>query len=124
MIPLSPATRIYLASGVTDLRKSFEGLSDLITHQFQEDPLSGNLFVFVNRRKNRLKLLYFDGTGVWVCAKRLLGNGCFAWPQTDDPGALRIAAEELTLLLTGIDLAQTQRRRWWRKDGGLNNKNG
>jgi transposase len=123
MIPLSPATRIYLASGMTDLRKSFEGLSDLITHQFKEDPLSGNLFVFVNRRKNRIKLLYFDGTGVWVCTKRLMGEGCFAWPQTSDPGALRIAAEELTLLLTGIDLAQTQRRSWWRKDGGIDNKN-
>jgi transposase len=115
MIPLSPATRIYPASGATDLRKSFEGLSDLITHQFKEDPLSGNLFVFTNRRKNRLKLLYFDGTGVWVCAKRLMGRGCFAWPDTPEPGALRIAAEELTLLLTGLDLAKTQARPWRRK---------
>jgi len=68
MIPLSPATRIFLASGATDLRKSFDGLGDVVTHQFKEDPLSGHLFVFTNRRKNRLKLLYFDGTGVWVCA--------------------------------------------------------
>jgi transposase len=115
MIPLSPATRIYLASGVTDLRKSFEGLSDQITHQFKEDPLSGNLFVFVNRRKNRIKLLYFDGTGIWVCAKRLMGQGCFAWPDAGEPGALRILAEELTLLLTGIDLEKTRARPWWRK---------
>ena len=114
MIPLSPATRIFLASGATDLRKSFEGLGDVVTHQFKEDPLSGHLFVFTNRRKNRLKLLYFDGTGVWVCAKRL-GQGCFAWPDTAEPGALRIAAEELTLLLTGLDLAKTQARPWWRK---------
>jgi transposase len=121
MIPLSPATRIYLASGVTDLRKSFEGLSDLITHQFKADPLSGNLFVFVNRKKNRIKLLYFDGTGVWVCAKRLLGAGCFAWPATAAPGALQIVAEELTLLLSGIDLAQTQRRSWWRPSRGSEN---
>ena len=64
MIPLSPATRIFLASGATDLRKSFEGLSDLVSHQFKEDPLSGHLYVFANRRKNRIKLLYFDGTGV------------------------------------------------------------
>ena len=114
MIPLSPATRIFLASGATDLRKSFEGLGDVVTHQFKEDPLSGHLFVFTNRRKNRLKLLYFDGTGVWVCAKRLLGQGGFAWPNTTEPGALRIAAEELTLLLTGLDLAKTQARPWWR----------
>ena len=115
MIPLSPATRIFLASGATDLRQSFEGLSDVVTHQFKEDPLSGHLFVFTNRRKSRLKLLYFDGTGVWVCAKRLMGQGCFAWPATTEPGALRIAAEELTLLLTGLDLAKTQARPWWRK---------
>jgi transposase len=115
MIPLSPATRIFLAAGATDLRKSFEGLSDLVAHQFQEDPLSGHLYVFANRRKNRIKLLYFDGSGVWVCAKRLMGQGCFAWPRTTEAGALRIVAEELTLLLTGIDLEKTQTRRWWRK---------
>jgi len=110
MIPLSPATRIYLAPGATDLRKSFEGLSDLVAHQFREDPLSGHLYVFTNRRKNRIKLLYFDGSGVWVCAKRLMGRGRFAWPKTTEPGALRIVAEELTLLLTGIDLEKTRRR--------------
>ena len=113
MIALSPATRIYLAAGATDLRKSFEGLSDLVTHQFQEDPLSGHLYVFANRKKNRIKLLYFDGTGVWVCAKRL-GRGCFAWPKTSASGALRIVAQELTLLLSGIDLDQTRTRAWWR----------
>jgi len=116
MIALSPATRIYLAAGSTDLRRSFEGLADLVTHQFREDPLSGHLYVFANRRKNRIKVLYFDGTGTWVCAKRL-GQGTFAWPKTTEPGALRIAAEELTLLLSGIDLEQTRERLWWRKAG-------
>jgi len=114
MIALTPATRIYLAAGATDLRKSFEGLSDLVTHQFKEDPLSGHLYVFANRSRNRIKLLYFDGSGTWVCAKRL-GAGCFAWPKTDAPGALRILAEELTLLLSGIDLEKTRTRPWWRK---------
>ena len=114
MIPLSPATRIYLAAGATDLRKSFEGLGDLVAHRFKEDPLSGHLYVFTNRRKNRVKLLYFDGTGTWVCAKRL-GRGSFAWPKTTEAGALGIAAQELTLLLAGIDLEQTRLRPWWRK---------
>ncbi|MBC8280870.1 MAG: IS66 family insertion sequence element accessory protein TnpB [Chloroflexi bacterium] len=67
-MPVGPATRIYLATGATDLRKSFEGLSDLVSDQFGEDPLSGHLFLFTNRRKNRLKLLYWDGSGTWVCA--------------------------------------------------------
>ena len=121
MLSLTHNAKIYVHVPPTDLRKSFEGLSDLITHQFKADPLSGNLFVFVNRKKNRIKLLYFDGTGVWVCAKRLMGAGCFAWPATAAPGALQIVAEELTLLLTGIDLAQTQRRSWWRPSRGSAN---
>ena len=68
MIPVGPATRIFLAAGPTDMRKSFEGLSDLVRSRLNSDPLSGHLFVFANRRKTRLKLLYFDGSGTWVCA--------------------------------------------------------
>ena len=116
MMPVGPATRIFLAVGATDLRKSFEGLSDLVRHRFQQDPLSGHLFVFSNQRRTRIKLLYWDGSGLWVCAKRL-ERGRFSWPTTaaDETGALRILAEELTLLLSGIDLAKTGARQWWRK---------
>jgi transposase len=116
MMPIGPATRIYLAVGATDLRKSFEGLSDLVRQQFKEDPLSGHIFLFTNRRKNRVKLLYWDGSGMWVCTKKL-AQGCFSWPKTADTetGALRIVAEELTLLVGGIDLEKTRRRPWWRK---------
>ena len=114
MIPLTPTTRVFLAAGNTDLRKRFEGLADLVAHSLQADPLNGHLYVFTNRRKNRIKLLYFDGTGQWVCAKRL-AEGSFAWPTTTDPGALRIASAELTLLLAGIDLDKTRAREWWRK---------
>jgi transposase len=59
------APTIYLAAGATDLRKGFEGLSDLVKHQFKEDPLSGHLFIFANRKRNRVKLLYSDTTGMW-----------------------------------------------------------
>jgi transposase len=98
------------------MRKSFEGLSDLVRHQFKEDPLSGHLFVFANRRKTRLKVLYWDGSGTWVCAKRL-EKGSFSWPKAgqEESPALRILAEELTLLLSGIDLEKTRTRAWWRK---------
>ena len=115
MMPVGPATRIFLAAGTTDLRESFEGLSDWVKHHLREDPLSGHLYVFTNRKRNRIKLLYADSTGLWVCAKRLCGWGTFAWPPTTEPGALRIVAEELTLLLSGIDLDQTRRRPWWRQ---------
>ena len=81
MMPVGPATRIFLAAGATDLRQSFEGLSDLVRHRFQEDPLSGHLFVFSNQRRTRIKLLYWDGSGLWVCAKRL-EQGRFRWPTT------------------------------------------
>jgi len=116
MMPVGPATRIFLAAGATDLRKSFEGLSDLVRHRFGEDPLSGHLFVFANRPRTRLKLLYWDGSGLWCCAKRL-EKGCFSWPKTapEQTGALRIVAEELTLLLSGIDLDKTRARQWWRQ---------
>jgi transposase len=116
MIPIGPATRIYLAAGATDLRKGFEGLSDLVQHRFGQDPLSGHLFVFANRRATRIKLLYWDGTGTWICAKRL-AKGTFHWPKTgpEETGALRVLAEELTLLLSGIDLEQSRTRAWWRK---------
>ena len=117
MITLGPATRIFLATGPTDMRKGFEGLSDLVRHRFKEDPLSGHLFVFANRGRSRLKLLYWDGSGLWVCAKRL-EKGRFAWPPPEGnpaPGALRILGEELTLLLSGIDLEKTKERAWWRK---------
>ena len=114
MIPLTPATRIFLAAQAIDLRKSFEGLSDLVRHHIQQDPLSGHLYLFTNRRRNRVKLLYADGSGLWVCTKRLLGRGTFAWPQTTAAGAVAVPAQELTLLLNGLDLAHTAERTWWR----------
>lgn len=116
-MPVGPATRVFLAAGATDMRKGFEGLSDLVRHQFQQDPLSGHLFVFSNKRKTRLKILYWDGSGLWVCAKRL-EKGCFHWPSPETPESLsrRILAEELTLLLSGIDLKTAQTRPWWRNE--------
>src|SRR6185295_19665086 len=93
--------------------KGFEGLADLVRHHFGEEPVSGHLFVFANRHKTRLKILYWDGTGTWVCAKKL-PKGTFCWPATsqEEMGPLRIVAQELTLLLGGIDLDKTQTQKW------------
>ena len=86
MLTLPPSVKIFLAAGVTDLRKSFDGLSGLARGPLAQDPLSGHLFVFCNRKRDRLKVLYFDGSGLWVFAKRL-EQGTFEVWRTDDDGA-------------------------------------
>jgi transposase len=115
MFGWGPATRIYLAAGATDLRKGFDGLHGLVRDRLRCEPLSGHLFVFANVQRNRLKLLFWDGSGLWVCAKRL-ERGRFRWPEASGGEAkVVLGHEELALLLGGIDLAQTRRRRWHRK---------
>jgi len=115
MFGFGPATRIYLASGATDMRKSFEGLYGLVRDRLLCEPRSGHVFIFCNARGNRIKLLFFDGSGLWICAKRL-EQGRFAWPQSgDDQGKVVLSQEELALLLGGIDLRQTRRRAWYRE---------
>jgi transposase len=108
------ATRVYLATGTTDLRKSFEGLYGLVRDQLSCDPLSGHLFLFTNAQRNRLKLLFYDGSGLWVCAKRL-DRGRFRWPDIEGESVkVVLTPEELALLLGGIDLRHTEHRRWHR----------
>ena len=113
MIVPGPATRIFLAPGPTDLRRSFDGLHGLVRSQLAEDPRSGHLFLFCNRRRTRLKVLCFDGTGLWVCAKRL-ERGTFTWPQTGVK--VRLCAAELALLLGGLEVTGVSRRNWWRQE--------
>lgn len=97
------------------MRKSFEGLYGLVRDRLLCDPTSGHVFLFCNAQRNRLKLLFFDGSGLWVCAKRL-EKGRFSWPQVGDAQAkVVLSHEELTLLVSGIDLTQAKRKRWYRK---------
>lgn len=110
MLSPGPATKIYLACGATDMRKSFNGLYALVVGVLEADPLSGHLFVFCNRRRDRIKILCFDGSGLWVCAKRL-EKGTFHWPETGE-GALELTQAQLNLLLGGLDLDRTGARRW------------
>jgi transposase len=114
MFGIGPATRIYLAAGPTDMRKSFEGLFGLVRDRLLCDPLSGHIFLFSNAQRNRLKLLFWDGSGLWVCAKRL-EKGRFRWPSAEgEESKITLSHEELILLIGGIDLAQTRRRAWHR----------
>ena len=115
MFGIGPATRVYLAAEVTDMRKGFEGLYGLVRDQLQLEPLSGHIFIFSNAQRNRLKLLFWDGSGLWVCVKRL-EKGRFRWPQAEaGQRKVVLSQEELTLLVGGIDLAGSRRRAWFRK---------
>lgn len=110
MLSVSPATRVFVALGPVDMRKSFNGLYAHVQAVLNQDPLTGHLFVFSNRHRNRVKLLYWDGSGLWVCAKRL-EKGTFGWPT--GPGVSQcLRPEELHLLLHGIE--GRPRRHWYR----------
>ena len=113
MLSLTAATRIFLVAGPTDMRKSFNGLGALVSVELKKNPLSGDLFVFSNRRRDLLKILYWDHSGFWVCAKRLEA-GTFAWPKTGG-SSIEMTREELLLLLGGLDLRITKPRRWYRR---------
>jgi transposase len=113
MFGLSLATKIYLGIAPVDMRKGFDGLFGLVRDQLGQDPLSGHLFLFANRDRTRLKALVWDGSGLWVCAKRL-ERGRIHWPQTQQ-SSVTMKPEELAMLLNGLDLAQaTPRRNWFR----------
>jgi transposase len=102
MFGLGPATKIYLAVEAVDMRKGFEGLYGLVRDQLGQDPLSGHLFLFSNRTRTRLKALAWDGSGLWVCAKRL-EKGRFRWPVAEGVRSM-MRSEELAMLVNGIRL--------------------
>src|SRR2546422_4032218 len=110
MLGLTAATRILVALEPVDMRQSFNGLYARVQSVLQEEPTSGHLFVFTNRPRNRLKILYWDGSGLWVCAKRL-EKGTFGWPTGQGVSAC-LRPEELSLLMHGLEGAF--RRKWHR----------
>jgi transposase len=114
MISPGSATRIFLAAGPTDMRRGFDGLAELVRHRLQGDALSGHWYIFCNRRRTRIKVLYFDGSGLWLCSKRL-GRGVFSWPGVESGSAIQLSPEELALLVGGIELERSRIKDWWRK---------
>ena len=99
MFGWGPATKIYLGAGATDMRKGFDGLYALVRDRLELEPLSGHVFLFSNAQRTRLKLIFWDGSGLWVCAKRL-ERGCYRWPAAE-AGKTKIvfSHEEMALLL-------------------------
>jgi transposase len=101
MIALSPGTRVYVACGVTDMRRGFDGLAAQVQTALQLDPYSGALFIFRGRRGDLLKALVWDGQGLVLYAKRL-ERGRFVWPQAKE-GVLTLTTAQLAMLTEGID---------------------
>jgi transposase len=107
MMGLPHGARIWLACGVTDMRRGFDGLAALVQTQLLADPYTGHLFVFRGRRGNRLKILWWSGDGMNLFAKRLT-DGRFVWPQSAT-GTVALTSAELSMLLEGIDWRRARR---------------
>ncbi|MDA3798731.1 MAG: IS66 family insertion sequence element accessory protein TnpB [Kiritimatiellae bacterium] len=117
MFGLTGNLKIFLAVEPADMRKSFNGLHALAVDKLKENPIDKALFIFCNKNRNRIKLLHFDGTGLWVMAKRL-EKGTFSWPKgiEVENGKLVLSPEALSLLLDGVDLKGGRMRPWYQRN--------
>lgn len=111
MISIDSSTRIFVAITPTDMRKGFDGLQGLVNSTLCQDPLSGHLFLFVNRRRDKLKVLYWDGDGLAIWYRRL-EQGTFQMPEvSDDRTSAEISREDLMMLIRGLDYQTVVRRK-------------
>ena len=117
MLSFTGGLKVFVALEPVDLRKSFSGLEGLVSERLGEDLRQGALFVFTNRRHSRLKILYWDGSGLWLLIKRL-EQGTFSWPKVSgqDKVKLRLAPEAFAMLTDGIDLRGGRMRPWYERD--------
>ncbi len=119
MLSFGPKVKIFLAAGTTDMRKSFDTLAGATRSVLSQDPFSGHVFAFCGRRRDRIKVLFWDGSGFWLLAKRL-ARGTFAWPKlTSEQKCIELRAEELAALLAGLDLGCASWRQWAPRTGQL-----
>ena len=114
MLTFNGNLKVYVALHPCDMRKSFSGLSEIARNTIKIEPSSGAAFLFTNKRRNLIKILYFDGTGYWVVAKRL-EKGTFSWPQDIEEGRQKLILKPtaLAMLTDGIDLRDGARRPWY-----------
>ena len=114
MLSFSGSLKVYVALEHCDMRKSFNGLHAVVSEKLKSDPLSGALFLFSNRRRNLLKILYWDGTGLWVLAKRL-ERGTYSWPQSAGGAQdkIKLTPRALAMLTDGVELKDGATRAWY-----------
>jgi transposase len=116
MLSFTGSLRVFVALEACDMRKGFDGLSGMVASKLNEDVQSGSLFVFSNRSHTRLKIIYWDGSGLWLMAKRL-EKGTFSWPKdTDGKTKLALRAEALAMLTDGVDLRGGRMRPWYQRE--------
>jgi transposase len=116
MLSFTGSLKVFVAVEPCDLRRGHNGLLALVGEKLREDIKSGALFVFTNKRRRLLKILYWDGTGLWLASKRL-EQGTFSWPRSAESGALKLklAPEALAMLTDGIDLRDGAQRPWYER---------
>jgi transposase len=116
MLSFSGSLKVFVAVAPCDLRKGLNGLYALVTERLGEDPRQGALFVFTNGRHTRIKILFWDGTGLWILTKRL-EQGTFAWPKTVATGQskLSLTPQALAMLTDGVDLRGGKLRPWYER---------
>lgn len=110
MLNIKAPQRVYLACGVTDMRKSIDGLAAIVTFSFKLDVFDESMFVFCNRGRNKLKILHWDTSGFWLYYRRL-ERGRFRWPEQDEAGTIAISRRQLSWLLEGLTLEQSKAHR-------------
>jgi len=117
MLSFTGSLKVFVAVEPCDMRKGFNGLYAAVIERLGEDPKAGALYVFCNRRHNRLKILYWDGTGLWVLTKRL-EQGTFAWPKACEPERTKLCMrpETLAMLTDGVDLRGAKLRPWYERE--------
>ena len=114
MLSFRPGVRIFISTEPTDMRKGFDGLSAIVEHEWDASPLSGDLFVFSNRRQTLLKLLYWDTDGYAIWYKRL-ERGTFRIPPPTVEGRIELTTAKLAMILEGIDIQNTRKRKRYRR---------
>ena len=117
MLSFTGSLKVFVAIDPCDMRRGHNGLLGLVGEKLKEDVRSGALFVFTNKSRRLLKVLYWDGTGLWLLCKRL-EKGTFSWPRPAESGAvkLKLAPEALAMLTDGIDLRDGARRGWYERE--------
>lgn len=114
MFSFSTSLRVFVGVESADMRKSFNGLYAIVKNHLGRDPTDGAVYLFANKRRTLVKIIYWDGTGIWVLAKRL-ERGTYWWPSPDGRGSrdLELSPESLSMMLSGVDLKQGSLRPWY-----------